>query len=260
MNILILGDIVARTGRKAVAKILPDLRKEKKIDFVVANAENVSHGTGFTNDHINDLKEAGVDFFTSGDHVWDVRDSIPLLDHKDFPVIRPANFPPDVPGFGFRELSIKKHKILVINLMGRVFIRDDYDDPFRTAEKIIKKSDAKIVLVDIHAEATSEKGALGWYLDGKATCVYGTHTHVPTCDERILPHGTAFISDIGMTGNFDSVIGVKPESVIPRYLTQMPTRFEWEEGNFVFNAIMVTVDEKTGKAERVERIQVREEK
>ena len=250
---------MARTGREAVKKLLPGLCKDKKIDLVIANCENISHGLGFTHDHIKDMEGAGVDIFTSGDHVWDKRDSIPLLDHKDFPVLRPANFPPDVPGYGFREITVKKEKVLVINLMGRVFIKDDYDDPFRVANDIIKKSKAKIILIDFHAECTSEKVTLGWYLNGQISALWGTHTHIQTSDERILPKGTAYITDVGMTGNFDSVIGVSPESVIPKYLTQMPTRFEWEEGNYIFNAIMVVVDDKSGKAKGIERIQIREE-
>jgi len=253
-----IGDIVARCGRRAVKEVLPGLRKEKKIDLVVANCENVSHGLGFREEHIEALKDAGVDFFTSGDHVWDIRDSIHLLNKKKFPVIRPANFPPGVPGEGYREITAGKQKILIINLIGRVFLKDDYDDPFRLADQIIKKSKARIILVDFHAEATSEKSALGWYLDGRVSAVMGTHQHVPTCDYRMLPKGTAFASDVGMTGNYNSVIGVSPESVIPKYLTQMPMRFEWEEGKYIFNAIMIEVDEKSGKAKRIERIQILE--
>jgi len=258
MNILIIGDIVARCGRRAVREVLPNLMKKYQIDFVIGNAENLTHGLGFSEDHIKDMHALGIDIFTSGDHVWDVRESIPLLDDEDFPVIRPANFQPGVPGFGWREIKIGRIKILVINLMGRVFIKDDYDDPFRIADMIIKDSKAKIILIDFHAEATSEKAALSWYLDGKVSVVYGTHQHAPMCDEKILPKGTAFVSDVGMTGNFDSVIGVKPSSVLPKYLTQMPQRFEWDEGRYIFNAMMVEVDEKTGKAKSVERIQVRE--
>jgi metallophosphoesterase (TIGR00282 family) len=258
MNILLIGDIVARCGRRAVREVLPDLMKKYQIDFIVANVENLTHGRGFSEGHIKDMQSLGIDFFTSGDHVWDIRESLPLLDDEDSPVVRPANYPPGVPGFGFREVTVGKTKVLIINLIGRVFFAKDFDDPFRIAEEIIKKSKAKVILVDFHAEATSEKNALAWHLDGKASAVVGTHTHIPSCDEKILPKKTAFITDIGMTGNFDSVIGVTPQSVLPAYLTQMPAKFEWGEGKYIFNAVFVSVDEKSGHAKSIERIQVRE--
>lgn len=249
---------MARCGRRAVREVLPELEKKYQLDLVVANAENLTHGLGFSVNHVKDLHALGINLFTSGDHVWDKKESIPFLSDESFPVIRPANFPPGVPGFGWREIKVGKNRVLVVNLIGRVFIKDDYDDPFRVVKEIVKHSKAKIILIDFHAEATSEKAALAWYLDGEVSCVYGTHQHVATSDERLLPKGTAFVTDVGMTGNFDSVIGVKPSSVIPKYLTQMPQRFEWNEGKYIFNAVLVNVDERLGRAKSIERIQVRE--
>jgi 2',3'-cyclic-nucleotide 2'-phosphodiesterase len=251
MKILFIGDIVAKPGREVVSQLLPKIIKENKIDFVVANAENLAHGRGATVETINEMKNCGVDFFTGGDH---------LFWHKDFednvdnlPIVRPANYPASTPGVGYSLLELKKkQKILIINLMGRTSFSGTMsllDDPFRKADEILEKfKDDKpsVILVDFHAEATSEKAAMGFYLDGRVTAVLGTHTHIPTCDQRILPQGTMFVTDVGMTGCIDSVLGVKKDIIINLYLTATNQKFEWEEyGKTAFRGVILDTDAKT---------------
>lgn len=261
MKILFIGDIVARPGRETLAKVLPKVKKKYKPDFVIANAENASHGNGFSPSAIMEMQDAGVDFFTTGDHAWDNKSGASKLDDKDFPVIRPANYPlEDIPGRGWQVAEDHAgHKILVINLMGRVFIKKHFDCPFRALDRILRENAHKklsAIFVDFHAEATSEKYALGFYADGKVTAVIGTHTHVPTADFRILDGGTAFMADAGMTGSLDSVIGVKKDLMVPSFITQLPVKHEPEtKGKMVFNGVLIELDGKTKKALNVLHIQ-----
>ncbi len=248
MKILFVGDIFGSPGRKITKELLPGLIEEHKPDLVLANPENLSHGNGFSSANIKDMQEAGVDFFTSGNHVWGNKDGASKLDDPKFPVLRPANFPPGVPGRGYEIVK----GILVVSLIGRIFIKKDFDCPFRKMDEILEEtSDKKLkgILVDFHAETTAEKYALAYYLDGRVSAVIGTHTHVQTRDARVLENGTAFISDVGMTGPYDSVIGVKKEIIVNTFLTQIPQKFEPEtDGTMVFSAVVVTLDDKTKKA------------
>lgn len=259
MNILILGDIFGKPGRGAVNKYLPELKTQYKPDLTIANIENLSHGKGFTDETIKEMQKAGIDFFTSGNHVWRQKGSVPLLDKKDYPVLRPANYPAGVPGRGWQivEGNLMK-RVLVINLMGRVFMPTPLIDcPFRTADRILeetKNEHLNAILIDFHAEVTSEKWALGHYLDGRVSMIYGTHTHVPTFDSRILANGTGFISDVGMTGPLDSIIGLEKKSIIRNFLTQLPEKHEVAEGPTWLNAIVVTIDEKTRKTTNISQI------
>ena len=255
MKILFIGDIVAKPGRSAVKEVLPSLKREQNIDFVVANAENLAHGRGATLETIREMQNYGVDFFTGGDHLFwhqDFEESVDTL-----PVIRPANYPAGTPGQGYCVVEHKNgKKILIINLIGRTSFGGTQslsNDPFRTAEEIIgNNKNVDFTLIDFHAEATSEKSALGFYLDGKITALVGTHTHIPTCDNRTLPEGTMFVSDIGMTGNIDSVLGVKKEIIINLYLKATNQKFEWEEyGQKAFRSVIL--DTETRTIERFDR-------
>jgi 2',3'-cyclic-nucleotide 2'-phosphodiesterase len=247
MKILFIGDIVAKPGRDAVNKILPKLRQEKEIDFVIANAENLAHGRGATEETIREMQDAGIDYFTGGDHLFWQRGFEDVVD--SFPVVRPANYPEPYAGNGEALITLKNgKKILLINLIGRTSfssLNNLLEDPFRQADYILEKyKDEKdlITIVDFHAEATSEKAALGFYLDGRITALVGTHTHVPTCDARVLPLGTMFITDVGMTGNIDSVLGVKKEIIINLFLTAKNQRFEWENaGKTAFRSVLLDV-------------------
>lgn len=260
MNILFIGDIFGRPGRETVKKLLPHYRKKMDIGIVIANAENMSHGKGVTEGQIKDMRSAGVDFFTSGNHVWKEKEIIPRLDDPELPLIRPANYPEGAPGKGYQVIQdTQGKKILVINLMGRVFMPMHLDCPFRAADKILKEFENEkglaAIFVDFHAETTSEKMALGHYLDGRVSAVIGTHTHVPTFDARVLAGGTAFQSDVGFTGPIDSVIGLEKTGIIRNFLTQVPHKHEVAGGDTVFNAIKIEIDEKTGKAVSVEQVQ-----
>ncbi|HPN73637.1 MAG TPA: TIGR00282 family metallophosphoesterase [Candidatus Omnitrophota bacterium] len=259
MRVLFIGDIVGEAGREIVRKKLRDLRQEKKIDAVIANAENAAGGSGITQRIAEELKEFGVDVITSGDHIWKKREIYDFLTRSDF-VVRPANYPVGAPGRGATIVEIKgKGQIGVLNLMGRVFM-EALDCPFRKAEKEITELRKKtaVILVDMHAEATSEKVAMGWFLDGKVTGVVGTHTHIQTADEKILPGGTAYITDCGMTGPYDSVIGRKKELIIERFLTQLPNKFEVADRDIQMHGVMIDVDTSSGKATAVKRVQVKE--
>lgn len=259
MNILCIGDIVGRPGREAVCKLLPELVKEHNIEFVIANVENASGGAGIIPKNAEELFLCGCDLLTTGDHIWDKKEIFDYLD-KTPNLLRPLNFPEDTPGKGVFIAETKTgKKIGVINLLGRVFIRYNVSCPFEAASRALKEvhKETKIVLVDFHGEATSEKMAMGYFLDGKVSCVFGTHTHVQTADEKILSKGTAFITDIGMTGPFDSVIGQKKESIIERFLTSIPHKFEVATEDVGLNGIVVTVNDQTGMAEKILRIQRR---
>ena len=240
---------------------LKDLVREHSIDLVLANGENAAAGFGITPALAEDLFELGIDVMTTGNHIWDKREIIDYFNSADGPnsparrLLRPANYAPELPGHGIYEGRKKDVPYAVINLQGRVFMASN-DDPFRKTDELLKQTKAKIVFVDIHAEATSEKIALGWYLDGRVTAVVGTHTHVPTADERVLPGGTAYITDVGMTGPFDGVIGVNKEQIITRFLKNMPTRFEAATGDARLCAVVVDADDVSGKAKSIKRIMV----
>ncbi len=251
MRILMIGDVIGKPGRDAVRALLPDLKQEKSIDFVICNGENTAGGYGITADTASELLESGVDVLTSGNHIWDKKEIIPLMD-GGLPLIRPANYP-DAPGKGY----IHQNGVTVVNLMGRVFMAS-LDCPFRTADALLERlreeGQSKVIIVDFHAEATSEKQAMGWYLDGRVSAVLGTHTHVGTVDAKILPQGTAYLTDVGMTGPSESVIGSDKEAVLERFLTSLPNRLSVADGPCMLNAALVEVDEDTGKASSIERI------
>ena len=251
MRILAIGDVIGKPGRQALDTFLPQIKQEYQVDLTIVNAENSAHGIGVTPDTAEELLKAGADVLTSGNHVWVHKTILPFLD-SEMPLIRPFNYPPGVPGKGY----IIKNGVLVVNLIGRTFM-DNYDNPFHSMDALLAQLEnkPKIIIVDFHAEATSEKVALGRYLDGRVSAVLGTHTHVGTIDAMILKGGTAYVTDIGLTGPIDSVIGDDPENVLKRFLTQLPHRLSAGSGKSVLNAILVTVDETTGKATGIERIQ-----
>lgn len=258
MKILFFGDIVGKIGRKAAAKVLPELKAGFRPDLVLANGENLAHGKGANEKVIKEVLEAGIDFLTSGNHIWAEKKVIPILEEGKLPLIRPANYPPEVPGAGEKIIEVGGIKVLIINLMGRVFIKEDLDCPFRKIDEILekyKKEKLAAIIVDFHAEATSEKQAFGWYVDGRVSAVLGTHTHIGTSDSQILPQGTAYITDIGMVGAKESVLGVDKSIIQKKFLTQMPVLHEIpEEGVCMVNAILVEIDPKTKKAIKIERI------
>ncbi|MFA6963880.1 MAG: TIGR00282 family metallophosphoesterase [Patescibacteria group bacterium] len=254
MKILFIGDIVGKPGRQVVAKLLPSLKKEKKIDFVVANGENLSSGKGMTKEKYDEMLRIGVDYFTSGNHIWDNRDIIPYLKDKSIKVLRPANYPSNCPGEGFATFEVNGHKVTLINLLGQVFIPVLSESPFKVAKEIADENKDSIVLIDIHAEATSEKIALAHYLDGQVSAVMGTHTHVQTADDTILEEGTAFLSDLGMCGPKDSVLGVEKGIIIKQFLTALPQSHKVAVGTTIFNACLVEIDTRTKKAVSIERI------
>ncbi|MFH0840140.1 MAG: TIGR00282 family metallophosphoesterase [Candidatus Omnitrophota bacterium] len=255
MKVLFIGDIVGSPGRRAIKELVPKIKKKEKIDFTVANAENAAGGSGVTPGIAEELFSYGVDVITSGDHIWKKKEIMEFLDAEP-KLLRPANYPAGAPGNGWGVYTAKNSaKIGIINLVGRVFM-EAVECPFKTGRDIVEKirKETPIILIDMHAEATSEKIALGWYLDGEVSAILGTHTHVQTADERIYPKGTAFISDLGMTGPHDSVIGRKVEQILARFLTGLPTRFEMAEENVQLNGAVVTIDEKTGKALEIKRV------
>ena len=248
MLILAIGDIIGKPGRQAVSQLLPGLRQQYGLDLVIANAENAAGGLGLTLATARELLDAGADVLTSGNHIWAEREIIPYLD-GDMPILRPLNYPPGVPGKGYITLG----RAAVVSLMGRTFM-GDLDCPFRAMDQLLAKLEQPIIIVDFHAEATSEKMAMGRYLDGRVSAVLGTHTHVGTIDAQLLPRGTAYVTDIGMTGPSDSVIGDDAEAVIQRFLTGIPHRLSVGKGKVAFNAIMVKVDDNTGRAISIDRI------
>lgn len=257
MNVLIIADVVARPGRKAVLKHLARLRQQYKIDIAVMNGENVAGGFSITPPIAEDLFAAGFDVMTSGNHIYDKSEILPYLETNPR-ILRPANYPANAPGKGLFVGEINGYKIAVFNLLGRVFM-SPVEDPFSTADKCLESipDDVKIRLVDFHAEATSEKYALGWHLNGKVSAIYGSHTHVPTADERILDGGTAYITDVGMTGSYAGCIGMNKVQIIERF-TNVTTRkrAEHAEGNVWICALVVEIDEETGKAKRIERLRI----
>jgi hypothetical protein len=256
MKILFIGDIVGSPGREAIKKLVPALKQELQIDFVIANAENSSGGSGITVKVAAELFASGADVLTSGDHIWKKPEIFELINQEER-ILRPLNFPSGAPGRGASVFKARNGtKVGVININGRVFM-DALECPFKTALKAAEElaAETKIIIVDIHAEATSEKIALGWYLDGKVSAIFGTHTHIQTADEKILPQGTAYITDAGMTGPYDSVIGRRVEDVLTRFLSSIPVRFEVAQGNIQLHGALVDIDEVTGKARSILRIQ-----
>jgi len=251
LRILAIGDIIGKPGRKAVRELVPGLRYEYGLDLVIGNGENIAGGLGITPSTAQELFDSGVDVITTGNHVWVHKEIIRYLDGS-LAIIRPLNYPPGTPGRGY----LSRGKVLVVNLMGRTFM-GNFDCPFRAMDELLAKLEGKssIIVVDFHAEATSEKVAMGWYLDGRVSAVLGTHTHIGTIDAHILSGGTAYVTDIGMVGPMDSVIGDDPESVIDRFLTLIPGRLSVGKGAVVFNAILLEVNEETGKATDIKRIQ-----
>ncbi|MEE8347095.1 MAG: TIGR00282 family metallophosphoesterase [Dehalococcoidia bacterium] len=251
MDILIIGDVVGSAGRRAVSRILPEIRQSHNPDLVIANGENAAGGKGLTPSTADEIFDAGVDIITSGNHIWRYRDIYPVLD-SEAPVLRPLNYPQGAPGRGV----LTHGGVTAINLMGRTFMPEDLDCPFRAADAALKGlQDRKVIIVDMHGEATSEKAALAWYLDGRVSAVVGSHTHIPTSDTRILPEGTAFVTDVGMVGPRDSILGVETGPVIEAFLSQLPTRFTTsEQGPVVFNAIFIQVDEQSGRATSIQRL------
>ena len=255
MKILFIGDTVGKAGRTIVHQHLKHLQEEYQVDLTILNCENAAAGFGVTPKIADEFFDWGIDVLTSGNHIWDKKEIMPYLD-QNRRILRPANYPPDNPGTGMAILKARSgDELAVLNLQGRVFMPPT-DDPFRVADAELAKlpKHIKVIFVDMHCEATSEKVAMGWYLDGRVSAVVGTHTHVPTADETILPGGTAFITDVGMAGPFYSVIGVVKEDVIRRFLTSIPNKFESASQDARLNGVFVDVDSGTGKARRIERI------
>lgn len=257
MRVMILGDVVGRPARRAVRDLVPALIEKEAIDLTIANAENAAGGMGVDIKSAKELLSSGIQVLTSGNHIWKKKEIYPFLDDQES-LIRPANFPAGAPGKGWCLWQGNGLRALIINLQGRVFMPNHVEDPFRCVDHILKQQGAnsRVVIVDMHAEATSEKYAMGWYLDGRASTVYGTHTHVQTADERILPAGTAYITDVGMCGPLDSVIGMEKETVIQGFITQLPRQFEVAQDNVVLQGIIVNVDETTGQAREIRRLRV----
>jgi 2',3'-cyclic-nucleotide 2'-phosphodiesterase len=258
MKILFIGDVVGRPGRDIIRDLIPNYRRSENIDMVIANAENAAGGSGVTPSIAEELLSNGIDAITSGDHIWKKREIYDFLNTSS-KITRPSNYPPGVPGKGYVIVGLPGGiKVAVMNLIGRVFM-DAVECPFRKSSEDIKEIEGitPIRIVDVHAEATSEKIALGWHLDGKVSAVLGTHTHVQTADERILPGGTAFITDCGMTGPFDGVIGRMKEPILERFIKQIPTRFEMATDNVQIHGVCVEIDANTGKALGITRVQLK---
>lgn len=245
-----VGDVIGRPGRRAVGALVPSLRREYGVALVIANGENAAGGLGLTKATAEELLGCGVDVISSGNHIWDQKEIVPALD-GELAILRPLNYPPGVPGRGYWI----KEGVLVVNLVGRTFMAN-YDCPFRAMDQLLAELADRppVVIIDFHAEATSEKVALGQYLDGRVSAVLGTHTHVGTVDARLLPKGTAYITDVGMTGPLDSVIGDDADAVIRRFLTQIPHRLSVGKGSVILNSVLVEVEESTGRAKSIIRI------
>ncbi|MBN2017134.1 MAG: TIGR00282 family metallophosphoesterase [Candidatus Cloacimonetes bacterium] len=254
MNILYIGDIFGKPGRKTVQGLLPGLREEFGLDLVIANGENLAGGLGMTPDTAKAMFESGVDVLTSGNHLWDKKEIIAYLEQEKR-VVKPINYPPAVPGNDVFEIEVQGKRVVILCLMGRVFTVT-VDCPFRVMDTYLERltRDDQIIIVDFHAEATAEKQAMAWYLDGRITALIGSHTHVQTADERILPQGTAYITDAGMTGPQDSIIGLRREDGIERFLTQIPNRFNPAKENLMLNGVFISIDED-GTVASIKRIQ-----
>ena len=256
MNILVIADVVARPGRTAVLEYIANLRESYSVDIALINAENVAGGFSITPAIADDFFNNGIDLMTSGNHIFDKSEIIPYIE-KNSRLIRPANYPPGTPGNGLFVGEVNGHKIAVMNFLGRVFM-PPVDDPFRVADQCLATipDDVKIRLVDVHAEATSEKYALGWFLDGRVSAVYGSHTHVQTADERILENGTAYITDVGMTGSYAGVIGMDKHHILERFTKFPARRADHSKGDVWICAVILDIDEETGKARKIERLRL----
>ncbi|MEK7866967.1 MAG: TIGR00282 family metallophosphoesterase [Planctomycetota bacterium] len=257
IRILALGDVIGRPGRDALTRRLPDLLKKEQVDLCVVNGENVANGSGLFPNDVEAILKAGADVVTTGDHVWRRREVMKIFASEPR-LIRPGNLPPECPGKGIVHVVTRSgYPVAVINLIGRVFM-DPVDCPFKAADKLVNDaaSKAKVVVVDFHAEATSEKIAMGWHLDGRASFLVGTHTHIPTADERVLPKGTAYVTDLGMTGPYDSVIGRTKESVLYNFTTRMHARFDVAEGDVRICGALATIETDSGKAVDVRRVMI----
>lgn len=260
MKILFIGDIVGSPGRDMLKTYLPKLKEKHRPQLTIVNGENAASGKGITEKIYKQFLEWGAQVVTLGNHTWDKKEIFEFIDQSKY-MVRPANFPEDTPGKGIVYINVNGKEIAIINLQGRTFL-PPLDDPFRCVDALINeaKERTNIIFLDFHAEATSEKLAMGWYVDGRLSTVVGTHTHVQTADERILPRGTAYISDVGMTGSYDGILGVEREAVLKRFLTQLPVRFEVEQkGNDQLSGVLVTIDEGTGKASSIERILINDD-
>jgi metallophosphoesterase (TIGR00282 family) len=258
MNILFVGDVVGAPGRRAVVEALGRVIDKSRIDFTIVNIENAAGGFGLTVELFDELSKLPIDVFSSGNHIWDKKEIYETLNASDR-LLRPANYPPGNPGRGWTVQSTAAGiPVGVLNLQGQVFMPANADSPFRIAdEELARAGDVKVVVVDFHAEATSEKQAIGWYLDGRVSAVLGTHTHVPTADETIHPGGTAYVSDVGMTGAYEGIIGFSRDRIIERFLSQTPRVFETAKKDVRLSGAILDVDEATGKARKIERVQVR---
>ena len=257
MKILFVGDVVGAPGRRALNDALSGVIDKHRIDFTIVNIENAAGGFGLTVELFQDLSRMPIDVFSSGNHIWDKREIYDSLNSSDR-LLRPANYPPGNPGRGVTVQSTASGiPVAVMNLQGQVFMPANADSPFRVADEELAKIDAKVIFVDFHAEATSEKMAIGWYLDGRVSAVVGTHTHVPTADEPIRPEGTAYLSDVGMTGAYEGIIGFSKDRIIEKFLSQTPRSFETAKKDIRLSSVVIGVDEETGKATSIERVQVR---
>ena len=256
VTVLCVGDVFGEPGRRAIAALLPRLKKQHEADLAVVNVENAAAGYGVTPPFARAFLEQGADVMTSGNHIWDKKEIIEYIVKENL-LLRPANFPAGTPGAGSIVVKAGPHKVAVLNLMGRVFL-PSLDCPFRKADEEIARlrQETPIVIVDMHCEATSESQAMGWYLDGRVSAVVGTHRHVQTADERVLPKGTAYITDLGMTGPTDSIIGVDPALALQRFLTQMPNRFEPAKGPAALHGVVIRIDPETGRGLSIERLRV----
>lgn len=257
MKVLFIGDIIGKAGRRALREGLSGLVDRFNIDFVIANVENAAGGFGITEEVCEEILSMGVNVMTSGNHIWDKKESIQYI-IKERRLLRPANYPDGVPGYSSIVTETNTgEKIAILNISGRVFMQP-LDCPFRTALSDIPplKKETNVIIIDFHAEATSEKSAFAWFLDGEVSAVIGTHTHVQTADERILPNGTAFITDVGMTGPINSVIGIKKDLIINRFLTQVPIKFETAKGPSLISCVVINIDSDTGRAQDIKRLQI----
>jgi 2',3'-cyclic-nucleotide 2'-phosphodiesterase len=253
-RILFVADVVGQPGRETVKALLPGLKQELRPHLTVVNGENAAGGFGLTAKIAAELKSAGADVITTGNHVFAQKEFVADLPTQER-VLRPANYPPRAPGQGWCVVAEGGHEVLVMNLMGRIFTAENLDDPFRAADDILAAHpDIKIVFCDMHAEATSEKTAMGWHLDGRVSAVVGTHTHIPTADARVLPGGTAYVTDVGMVGPRDGCIGMDKDIVIQRFLTGVPNRFAVASGTVTFNSVLVTINGSTGRATSIQRV------
>ena len=257
LRCLVIGDIIGKPGRQAVHQLLPGLRRELDLDMVIANGENLAAGMGITPSLADEMLDGGIDVITSGNHIWDKREIYDYLD-TDRPLLRPMNYPDEAPGRGWLVHHLADGgDVAVVNVMGRVFM-NQLDSPFNAMDRLLDEAAVELPplrIVDFHCEITSEKNAMGWHLDGRVSAVVGTHTHVPTADARVLPRGTGFISDIGMTGPRDSIIGMSVETVLPRFLRHLPTRFAVADGPVSFNAVCIEAERGSGRARSIELIQ-----